>query len=89
MFWMRSVSCVSKGEEKAFSLHMLFVFIPLHKPCEKNQLYPIVKKLLTGQIAATKLSTDVTSAHTGSAICASCVTWNGSGQLARDDTTRE
>ncbi len=50
MFWMRSAGCVSKSEEKALSLHRLFVFIPLHKPCEKNLLYPIVKKLLKGQL---------------------------------------
>lgn len=48
MFWIRSIGCVSKREEKVFSLHTLFVLIPLHKPCEKSLLDPIVKKLPTG-----------------------------------------
>ena len=51
MFWMRSTRRVSKREEKAFSLSMLFVLIPLYKPCEKSLLYPLVKKLPTGQLA--------------------------------------
>jgi hypothetical protein len=29
---------------------MLFVIIPLYKPCEKSLLYPLVKKLPTGQL---------------------------------------
>jgi hypothetical protein len=47
---MRTTGCVSKREEKAFSLSMLFVLIPHYKPCEKRLLYPLVKKLLTGQL---------------------------------------
>ncbi len=45
---MRSAGHVSTREEKAFSLHTLFVLISLHKPCEKSLLYPLVKKLPTG-----------------------------------------
>ncbi len=48
MLWMPSTGRVSKREEKARSLSMLFVLIPLYKPCEKSLLYPIVKKLPTG-----------------------------------------
>jgi len=50
VFWMRSASGVSKREEKGLSLHTLFVLIPLHKTCEKSLLYPLVKKLPTGQM---------------------------------------
>ena len=35
---MRSTGGVSKHEEKALSLYMLFVLIPLDKPCEKGLL---------------------------------------------------
>ena len=48
MLWMPSTGRVSKREEKALSLSMLFVLIPLYKPCEKSLLYPLVKKLPTG-----------------------------------------
>ena len=51
MFWMRTTGCVSKREEKAFSLSLLFVLIPHYKPCEKRLLYPLVKKLPTGQMS--------------------------------------
>jgi hypothetical protein len=51
---MISAGCVSKGEEKAFSLHRLFVFILLHKPCEMSLLYPLVKKLPTGHLLLTE-----------------------------------
>jgi len=36
--------------EKGPHLPMPFVLVPLHKPCEKSLLYPIVRKLLTGQL---------------------------------------
>jgi hypothetical protein len=49
VFWARTTGRVSKREEKAFSLSMLFVLIPHYKPCEKSLLYPIVKKLPIGQ----------------------------------------
>jgi hypothetical protein len=50
VFWMRTTGRVSKREEKAFFLSMLFVLIPRYKPCEKSLLYPIVKKLTTGRL---------------------------------------
>jgi hypothetical protein len=50
VFWMHTTGCVSKREEKAFSLSLLFVLIPHYKPCEKRLLYPLVKKLPTGQL---------------------------------------
>ena len=46
---MRTTGRVRKREEKAFSPSMLFVLIPLYKPCEKSLLYPMDKKLPTGQ----------------------------------------
>jgi hypothetical protein len=49
VFWMHTTGRVSKREEKAFSLSMLFVLISHYKPCEKSLLYPIVKKLPTVQ----------------------------------------
>jgi len=48
---MPSPGRVSKREEKALSLSLLFVLIPLYKPGEKSLLYPLVKKLPTGQRA--------------------------------------
>jgi len=48
---MPSPGRVSKREEKALSLCLLFVLIPLYKPGEKSLLYPLVKKLPTGQRA--------------------------------------
>jgi hypothetical protein len=48
VLWMPSPGRVSKREEKALSLSLLFVLIPLYKPGEKSLLYPLVKKLPTG-----------------------------------------
>jgi hypothetical protein len=48
---MRSAGRVSKREEKAFILSMLFVLIPHCKPCEKKLLYPMDKKPLKSQLA--------------------------------------
>jgi hypothetical protein len=48
VLWMSTTGRVSKREEKALSLSMLFVLIPLYRPCEKSLLYPLVKKRPTG-----------------------------------------
>ena len=75
MFWMRSTRRVSKREEKALSLCMLFVLIPHYKPCEKSLLYSFVKKLPTGPLLKKlhSLAGD-DSSHSTSAAAAQCLT---------------
>jgi hypothetical protein len=77
VFWIRSTGCVSKREEKVFSLHTLFVLVPLHKPCEKSLLYPFAKKLLTGHL--------VLYAHAGSP---GCTSFFCTGEVARERKKR-